>query len=197
MGSSANVQSIEAIKRFRVAFANLVENSRRGLDSTRMDIRRFLDWLQTDQANHWKSEIKRREKELAQAKADLHRKRLSGATKDSKPDVTEQKMALRRAQARVEEAEGKIKRIKKWSQILDKAVREYEGQARQLAGMVEVDAQKSLALLDQMLDSLDAYTRLSAPSAPRRSAAGASESDQGADEATGVKQSTPAAEGDA
>ena len=168
-GSSANVRSVQAIKDFRLAYGSLIENAKRALDAMRMDIRRFVDWLETDQVNHWKSVIKQLRKELGQAKNDLNRKRLSGATsRGHKPDLTEAKMLVRNLQQRIEIAEGKLRIIAKWKPEVERAIRQYEGQARQLADMLGSRAPTSMALLERMIRSLESYARLAPPTETAR-----------------------------
>jgi chromosome segregation ATPase len=162
MSSSAHVRSIDAVKDFRQSYATLAEDCRRAIDSLKLDIRRFRDWLEVDQVNHWRARIKRLEKELAEAKTELHRKSLAGTSRTgAKPDLTEPKLAVRRLTQELEAAHGKIKTIQRWKPLIEKACRDCEGQARQLAGLVETDAARALVLLDNMITALEAYVGLS------------------------------------
>ncbi|HEX8204346.1 MAG TPA: hypothetical protein VF590_27960, partial [Isosphaeraceae bacterium] len=170
MAESARVHSIEVITDFRAALAEFGDEVQQALGAVDMEIRRAVEWLQHDQLMHWQREIRRRNQEIAQARSDLHRKNLSRAT-GYIPDVSEQKEALRVAQHRMREAELKVERVRKWVPAFQRAVAEYQGQARPLGDMMTGDLARSLALLDRMLTSLDAYVSMAPPPSSRRDAA--------------------------
>ena len=188
MNQSANVRSLEGIKAFRIAYTNLAEDCKRALDSVRMDVRRFSDWLDNDQVNYWKSQIKNLQKKLAEAKAELNRKQLAGATsRGSKPDLTEAKMNVRKIMQQIEIANGKLQKIKKWKPVVERAIRTYEGQARQLANMLETEVPNSMSLLEGMITAIDAYAKM-APVSGSRASAGAKDSGANAEKSNAASQ---------
>jgi hypothetical protein len=170
MASAANVHSIEAIGDFRAAYVKLVHDSKSGLDAMRMDIRRFMDWLTKEQVAYWKHQIKKAQEELAEAKAALMRKKIAGGA-DGRAAATEEKVAIRKAQQRLDEAEDKIRRIKRWEKDLERAVMIYEARARQLENFLEIDAPNGIVMLDRKLDALERYLQVAPPTgAPLESA---------------------------
>src|SRR2546423_1529856 len=106
MAQTANVQSIEAIKRFRLPLIRLIHEGPSALGALDVQINRSLDWLPPDRPMYWRMEIKRRQQDLSDARAALHRKRLQ-ATSHSTPHDSQEKENLRLAQRRLEEAEQK------------------------------------------------------------------------------------------
>jgi hypothetical protein len=175
MAETARVHSIEAIKDFREAFLQFGEDVQHALGAVDMEIRRAVEWLQHDRLMYWQREIRRSNQEIAQARADLHRKNLS-RTEGYVPDVSEQKEALRVAQNRMREAELKVERVRKWIPNFQHAVAEYHGQARPLGDMMSGELARSLALLDRMLTALDAYVTTAPPPSSRRDASGVASS---------------------
>jgi hypothetical protein len=161
--SSAHVRSIETIRDFRASYATLSEHCARALDAARLSVRRFVDWLTNDQVRYWKAEIKSREKDWNVVKSELNRKKLGGALSGESPAVSELKLLERKARESLEEARGKIIKIKSWARILEKAIREYEAQSRKLAAMLDTDMPKGLASLEQMIKALEAYADLRPP----------------------------------
>ena len=79
---------------------NFAEEARNSLSGVDMELRRMRDWLERDQLGYWQSQIKKRQEDLMQARADLHRRKLSQQGSDAVSDA-DQKEALREAQKRL------------------------------------------------------------------------------------------------
>jgi hypothetical protein len=162
MSSSAKVKSIAALDEFRQAFAEAGEEADRALSAVDMEIRRVIDWLEREQAAYWQQQLKIRREEVSQARTELARRRLQGITGDM-PDCSEQQDALRTAKRRMEQAEEKIEAVRHWHRVVQQAVLEYQGKARQLASYLVTDLPRGLARLERMVQSLEAYVSLAAP----------------------------------
>lgn len=161
MSEFARVTSIEALKDFRTDLCTFGERARDGLSSVQTEIQRTLDWIE-DQAKHWQREVRRWEEAAAQARAELARRKMIRIG-DRAPDCTEQEDILRAALRRLDEAEEKLATTRRWLPHFRRAVDEYQGPARQLAGFLEGEQPRALALLQQKIDALEAYARLAAP----------------------------------
>jgi hypothetical protein len=92
----------------------------------------------------------------------LFRKQLTGMS-GHKPDLIEEREAVRMAQARLAEAEEKVEHCRRWGPSLQRAIDEYQPPARMLAAMVEGDPPECIVLLEQVLASLEAYVLLTPP----------------------------------
>ncbi|MCS6852981.1 MAG: hypothetical protein NZ700_17625 [Gemmataceae bacterium] len=157
--TQARVQSIEALRDFRNVLTQCGEDWQDALAAVEAVIRRTFDWL-NDQLKWWQRELREREEEVVQRKAELFRKQMPNALGHI-PDCTVEIKALNRAKQAVEEAEEKIKTIRRWGgHLWPHAVTEYEGTARVLANMLTDEFPKTLALLDRMIAALDAYVGL-------------------------------------
>ncbi len=163
MSDSANVRSIQAIRDFKVALANFAEDARNALSSSEMEVRRTRDWLLRDQLGYWTNQIKRRNEQVSMARADLHRRRLSQQGSDAVSD-TEQKEAVRLAQRKLEEAELKVKLVKKWGPILEHAIAEYHSTSQPLGDRLTGTLVNSMMLLDRMCTTLENYMAIQAKS---------------------------------
>jgi hypothetical protein len=163
MASSARVTSVPAIADFKVALLAFCQEAKEVLATTEMEIRRTMDWIQRDQLPYWQREIRNRHEEVAQAKADLFRKQITRISGQN-PDYLEERKALRLANLRLEEAEDKVQMCRSWAnRQLEQAVDEYEGPARQLAGMVEGNPPPMVIYLGRIIGSLEAYLEQGAP----------------------------------
>jgi hypothetical protein len=159
--SQANVRSVDALRDFKNALIAYAEEARNALNGVDMEVRRTRDWLGRDQLMYWQTQVKKRNEQVSQARADLFRRQISqgsGSVSDS-----DQKEALRIAIQRLRNAEEKLAKVKKWGPVLDHAIAEYNSAARPLGDRISGDLVNSLALLDRMVASLDAYMALKAP----------------------------------
>ncbi len=161
MALPVNVRSIDVLRSVREAFILFAEDSKHAMDSMESEIRRCIDWLTHDQRIHWQTEVKRRIEKLSSAKAELHRKQIS--QKSGVKHDTEQREAIREAKERLEEAQDKVENIHKWLPLVERAVMEYNGQARPFADLLEFEVERSIELLDRMINALDDYVRIQPP----------------------------------
>jgi hypothetical protein len=164
MSESARVTSIDALKDFRADLCLFGDRAKDGLSSVQMAIQRTFDWLD-DQGKHWQREVRRWEEAVNQARAELARRKMMRIG-DRAPDCTEQEDILRAALHRLDEAEDKLGRTRRALPAFRRAVDDYLGPARQLAGFLEGEQPRALALLQQKIDALEAYAQLTAPLPP-------------------------------
>ena len=163
MSEAAKVTSVDALKDFREGMASFLEDARNALVAVQMENRRASDWLHNHQRLYWNEELKRRRERHSMAVSDLHRVKLQ-AKPGSVVKDSDQKDAVRATLAKVREAEEKVEKVKKWGPPLQHAIDEYVGKARALDDILGGDVVHSIALLERMIESLEAYLRLTAPS---------------------------------
>jgi hypothetical protein len=161
MSDSARVLSVDALKDFRTDLCLFSDRAKDGLSSIQMAIQHTFDWLD-DQGSYWQREVRRWEEAVNQARAELARRKMIRIG-DRSPDCTEQEDILRAALHRLDEAEDKLARTRRWQPAFRRAVDEYLGPARQLGGFLEGEQPRALALLQQKIDALEAYAQLTAP----------------------------------
>jgi len=166
MSKSANVLSVDTLRDFKVQMINFAEDARNALSGTDMELRRMRDWLERDQLGYWMAQIKKRQEDLMQARSDLHRRKLSQSGSDTVSDA-DQKEALREATKRLHAAEEKVALIKRLIPFLHHAIDEYHSHSQPLGDHLAGGFEKSLAILQKMIVSLDAYAALRAPEAPK------------------------------
>ena len=163
MGEFARVTSIEALQDFRADLCTFAGQAQECLSAVQMAAQRTLDWME-EQAKYWQREVRRWDDAVAQARTELARRKMIRIG-DRAPDCTEQEKILRAARLRLEEAGDKLATTRRWLPAFRRALDEYHGPARQLAGFLEGEQPRALALLQQKIDSLEEYVRLSAPQA--------------------------------
>ena len=171
MSRTANVLSVQSLKDFKNAMITFAEEARNSLGGVDMELRRMRDWLERDQLGYWQAQIKRRQEEMMQARADLHRRKISQQGSDSVSDA-DQKEALREAQRRLRVAEEKVALIKKLIPTLHHAIAEYHSHSQPLGDHLSGGFERSLGGLEKMTMALEAYLATAVPTAPRNEPAG-------------------------
>jgi hypothetical protein len=166
MSRSANVLSVQTLKDFKVVMCNFAEEARNSLGGVDMELRRMRDWLERDQLGYWQAQIKRRQEAVMEARADLHRRKISQQGSEAVSD-SDQKEALREAQRRLAAAEEKLAVVKRLIPYLHHAIDEYHSHSQPLGDHLTGGFEKSVFALEKMISSLEAYLALKAPSAPQ------------------------------
>lgn len=162
--SQARVTSIQAVEAFRTALAEFVTDARDALCAVDAEVRRSEDWL-AEQHKHWQRELRKRHEDLLRAKNELASRKYQN--RDGRGlGSTEQEKAVKKAQARLEEAETKLANCRRWAPLLHHAVHEYQGPARQLGGVLDTDVLQALAILHNKLAALEAYLNIAPPAMP-------------------------------
>jgi hypothetical protein len=157
MADAAKVGSIDAIREFREALGNFIDDARNALTAVEMENRRLNEWVKNTQRLYWINEVKRRREKMNEIRGELHRRKLSGA------GDTEAKEAVRIAKNRLQESELKVEIVKKAAPILQHAIDEYLGLARPLGDMLSGELENCMGLLERMAEALDDYIRITAP----------------------------------
>lgn len=163
MPQTANVQSIEALKAFRISLCKFAEAARNSLGEADADLQRHASWLSEDRMRHWRAELVRRTEKARQAKMALLEKRLRTNAAGGRQSCIDEEKALARAMAQLEEAERKAANTKRWIRQLDEEIFKYKGLIQSLNHALDVDFVKILAMLDGMLDALDRYVSENLP----------------------------------
>jgi hypothetical protein len=171
MSRAANVLSVQTLKDFKITMCNFAEEARNALSGVDMELRRTRDWLERDQLGYWQAQVKRRHEELMEARADLHKRKISQQGSDAISD-SEQKEALREAQRRLRIAEEKVELIKKkLIPFLHHEIAEYHSHSQPLGDHLTGGFERGLAALQRMTDALDAYLATKVPVTPGPGAA--------------------------
>ena len=164
MGEGARVDSIDALKIFRVALIKFGEEANAALGSAEAEMQRMIGWLERDQVSYWTFQLRKRNEGLSRAQEALRNKKLFPDASGRFPTPVEEEKAVRKWKAAVEEAEQKLANCKKYARILQKAIMDYKGGVQRFSTWVQVETPNAVARLDRMVGKLEAYVALSVPS---------------------------------
>ena len=165
MADKAQVTSLEALEAFRSRLIVYLSQARPALEEVSAEVIRTRTWLETDQRAHWEGQLRRRLKALEQAQQALFSSRLGVLRKESAAE----QMAVHRAKHAAEEAETKLRVIKKWSREFDGRVQPLVKQTEKLHTVLTNDMVKAVNFLTQAIGTLAAYAEIqpaAAASAP-------------------------------
>ena len=167
MADKAQISSVEALEAFRARLIVFLGQARPVLEEVSGEMSRTRLWLQNDQRAFWELELRRRERRLEEAKQELFSARMSTIPTGSTPLLH---MAVQRAQHSIQEAEAKLKTLRRWENELDNRAAPLLKQLDQLRGFLASDMAQAVAYLDRALSALDAYRSLTPGSSPSSAA---------------------------
>ncbi len=163
MRQSARVLSTDALRDFQAALAKYSAKARDALRAALMDVQHTLAWLET-QLMLWTREAEKRNEEVNRCRSELAVAR--SAPEGWRSAVTEREIDLRKAQAKLREAEEKVTAIKRWRRMLPQQLNEFELPMRRLGSFLDGDVRHALAVLGAKVQALEEYMKLAAPEAP-------------------------------
>jgi hypothetical protein len=161
---SARIDSPEIIKGFRIHMVKFNESCQQAIAGVKSDVYHVQQWLLSDQLNHWKSELQHAEQRVLQARHEYNEARF-GSEAMRKPSYVDEQRAMRKAEARREEARNKIMKIKRAGSMLQNQAEKLMGPVNHLTQTLDTQVPQSLARLDNMIVSLEEYLKTSPPDA--------------------------------
>ena len=161
--TQANVRSIDALQRLRVALIRCHEELTMAISEADGTVDRAVAWVERDRVPHWRMRIQRLGEEVNDARSALFRKQTVTSSADSKPSVVDEKKALDRAKAALDDAERRSQRSRAWAAEMPRQQALYKGGTSMLAAMVERDLPMAIAALERMSLALERYHRDAVP----------------------------------
>lgn len=162
MAEGARVESIEALRQFKVAIWKFQEAATVALGDAESEMHRILVWLETEQGTYWQGQIRKRQEAVARAREALRMKQIFKDAAGRQPTAIEEQKALQAALRQVAEAEQKLLNVKRWTRALQKEVEMYKGSVQRFATDVQTELPAAAAHLESLSAKLDAYVSLQA-----------------------------------
>ena len=177
MSNPADIRNFQALLDMRVALISFGEDTRAALGDVDSSVKKMMSWLESDRPQHWKRELKRRERLLADAKLDLQRCLMNNP--QDRGRCLLEKRRFDKCERQVEEAQQKLKAVSKWRQMFTREVALYKAQTGQLGHVADHQVPVAVAELDRMLRALEQYVQTK----PTTQSGGTSKSSKGDDDA--------------
>jgi hypothetical protein len=160
MATRVNVTSVEAIESFRTSLILYLNKARPTLEEVSAEVMRTRVWVQCNQRTHWEGVAKKRARDLEEAKAALFSAKMSNLREVSSAE----QLAMTKAKRAAEEAEGKLRILKRWDRDFDNSTEPIARQLEKLQAVLNDDLVRAVAYLTQALNTLEAYAGMVAPS---------------------------------
>ena len=167
MPERAHVTSVDSLESFRASLIIYLSKARPVLEEVSADVVRTRLWLENDQRTYWENQVRLRTRELEQAQQAL----FSAKMGTLRQETAAEQLAVHRARRARDDADSKLKVLKKWSREYDSRVQPLVKQIEKLQTVLSNDMVKAVASLTQSVNSLADYTA----KAPPPAASGASQ----------------------
>src|SRR5512136_1743231 len=156
MPDRAHVTSVDALESFRASLIVYLGKARSTLEEVSSDVQQMRSWLENDQRLHWEQELRRRSRDLQEARQALFSSRLSQLREASAAE----QMAVQRAKRALDEADGKLRVVKQWNRVFDNRADPLVKQMEKLHTVLAHDMVQAVAFLAQAIRTLDAYAEV-------------------------------------
>jgi hypothetical protein len=164
MGEAARVDSIEVLKDVKTALWKFQEAASSSLGDAEAEMHRVLMWLQTEQDSYWQHQIRKREELVMRCKEAVRMKKIFKDASGRQQSAIDEEKALKIAMRQLEEAQEKLKYVRKWARLLPKEIEMYKGSVQRFATTVQSQIPTAVGRLDKLAGSLEAYVSLQAGS---------------------------------
>jgi hypothetical protein len=154
MAAQAQVTSVEALESFRASLIVYVSNARPALEAVGAEVARTRNWLQTGQRIHWENQVRQRTRQLQDAQQALFSAQLARLREATDAE----QMAVHKAKRALEQAEAKLRIVKRWGRDFDSRVGPPAKQLDHLRDLLTNDLPRAAVFLAQAVQTLDAYT---------------------------------------
>lgn len=159
MSNQANVRSLDALRKLRVALLRFEDESRRSMSAIIVEAQRVLWWLQQEQPSYWKRQIQVAYQQLAEARAMLMKCRMR-RTGDFRPTCYDEQKAVERCKRRLEKCREMVDVIRHWSVKASHEFDEYTSRSAQLNRCLDGEIPRAVGLLERLLTVLENYAEL-------------------------------------
>ncbi len=160
MSGFVRVENVESLQVFRQCMLKFAESVNTALADAEAEAARVLVWLETEAQTYWGSQIRKRHEICERCKDAVRQKKLYKSPTGNTQSAVEEEKALRVAKAKLEEAEVKLKNVRRYGPRLQKELAIYKGGVSRLQTDVSADVPLAIARLDKMIASLRAYANL-------------------------------------
>ncbi|MGO8675613.1 MAG: hypothetical protein ACLQVX_07055 [Limisphaerales bacterium] len=161
MTQKANVTALDALDAFRADLVLYISKARPTIEEVSADVLRTRLWLENEQRAHWESELRLRTRAMEEAQQALFSARIDNLREETSATV----VAVHRAKRAKDEADDKLRTLKRWHRDFENHVQPLVKQTEKLHTLLAKDLVQAIAYLAQAVSTLDAYAGTPPPSA--------------------------------
>src|SRR5687768_2916475 len=164
MSTGARVDSLEALKYFKIALVKFGQSISVALDDADSEVSRTLNWLEGEAQSYWQQQIRKRHDVLEKAKEALRMKQLYKDASGRTPSAVDEMKAVQVARKRLDDATAKLAITKTNARKMAREQMIYKGQVQRGYSAAAHDVPSAAAFLNNILIKLEQYVGLAAPS---------------------------------
>ncbi|RYD33914.1 MAG: hypothetical protein EOP86_12240 [Verrucomicrobiaceae bacterium] len=153
MSEQANIRSLDALESFRAALIIYQTKAKRALDMALEEARAAERWVREDQRVRWEQEIRKQDRLLERARAELMTVRMSALA----DHTVMQREAVKRAERALAHAQEKLRLVKRWSRDLDTIIGPHIRRLESVREHFQHDLPKAITWLHQAQITLSDY----------------------------------------
>jgi hypothetical protein len=157
MANTAKVDSIDAVKEFRVYMAKFGESCALAMGDCDSDMHKTVRWVEGEQQAYWAGHIRKRQEILAKAEEALRYKRAFKDATGSTPSAVEEIKAVNAAKKNLAEAQQKLANCKMWARRLQKEITLYRGGIARFNTALSSSVPMAIAQLGTLITILEKY----------------------------------------
>lgn len=158
MGRAADVRSVDAVRAFKADLIEFQLSLRQTLEILTNEVRRGIQWLESDRSAYWPAQTRKASDALAEARNRLERCLLAAQDQQQRSCYDETK-ALEQAKQRLAYAQQKVRVTKHWLRVVRQQADEFQSRLARLDSMVENDLPRGIAMLERLARTLDQYVQ--------------------------------------
>ena len=159
MGTGAKVSSVEAIETFRTHLLLYLSKARPTVEEISAEVMRTRVWLESEQRMYWEGQVRKRAKVLEEAQGAL----FSAEMSNLREATVAERMSVNTAKRALEEAETKLRLIKKWNRDFSSQVEPLAKQMERLHTVLASELPGAIAHLGSIIKTLHAYADVGTP----------------------------------
>ncbi|CAN5638027.1 hypothetical protein BH09PLA1_BH09PLA1_08760 [soil metagenome] len=163
MAGTAKVESIDALKALRRTLFKFAEAANVALTDAESDLNRTLMWIETEQLQHWTSQIRKRTDLVSRCEEAVRQKKIFVDAAGRRSSAIDEIKALERAKKALAVAHEKLANCKQWSRKLEKEIQNYRGVVQRFGTTVQVDLPVAAAKLQNGIIQLEQYVAMGVP----------------------------------
>ena len=160
MSRAARVVSIDVIQRMTVALGIFAEEADQALTDVEIEVRRAAQWVRVERRDFWNHQLRIRQEQVTAARINLERARMFTGMEGERKSCVDEMKALEKARRRLAVAEEKVAAVKRWTQVVDHEVLEFQGCLAALLAWLQAEYPKGSAALGRMSRALEEYVQI-------------------------------------
>jgi hypothetical protein len=172
MSEGARVESIDAIKDFRVFLTKFAELANRALGDAESDINKTVSALEGERLSYWSGKIRKCQEALVKAEEALRSKKLFKDATGNTPSAVEEVKMVSVAKRNLADAQQKLNNVKSWTKRIQKEYVMYRGHVSRFANDV-AQVPGAVANLANVIERLEKYTGMAPATVGEPEAVGA------------------------